>query len=272
MPEAQVQSERLPVRKDETDRLRTGSQTLLRGLDVLEVVSSGQNNLAEVANVLHLNRSTVHRLASALVQRRYLSFVPGYGYGVGPKALEMGYQARTRLDIPRLAREHLEKLAAQTGDAVHLGILDGMRALNLDKIPGRRRIEISSKVGERQPLRSTGLGKALLLDEDEARLREFYKFEDGIGGTYAISETEWIRRMRDYANRGVALDLEESEDHIRCVAAPIRDVTGGIKAAISVSSAAQYMNDERMPFLAEETLRTARLISRELGWEEIRKP
>ena len=61
------------------------------------------------------------------------------------------------------------------GDTVHLGVLDGNRALYLDKIPGRRRVEISSRVGELQPLRSTGLGKALLLDEDDAKLREFYR-------------------------------------------------------------------------------------------------
>jgi DNA-binding IclR family transcriptional regulator len=111
-------------------------------------------------------------LASTLVEKRYLTFAPRHGYGLGPKALEIGYQARIQLNIPRVAREHLETLAAQTGDTVHLGILDGTRALYLDKISGRRRIEISSRVGEVQPLRSTGLGKALLLDEGDAKLRE----------------------------------------------------------------------------------------------------
>lgn len=244
-----------------------GSQTLVRGLDVLEAVASGVNNLADLAATVKLNRSTAHRLASTLVEKRYLSFVPRSGYGLGPKSLEIGYQARVQLNIPRLAREHLESLAAQTGDTVHLGILDGTRALYLDKIPGRRRVEISSRVGEVQPLRSTGLGKALLLDEDESKLRELYRCENGGRHPYDVPEGAWLKRMRDYAKNGYAFDLEENEDRIRCVAAPVRDATGKIKAAISVSSAAHYMDDQRMQRLIDDVRGTADQISHELGWE-----
>ena len=99
------------------------------------------------------------------------------------------------------------------------------------------------------------------------QLREFYRSENGIGQPYEVAEGTWMRRMRDYAKNGYAFDLEENEDRIRCVAAPIRDATGGIKACISVSSAAQYMNDERMQVLAGQVRWTAEQISRELGWE-----
>jgi DNA-binding IclR family transcriptional regulator len=248
-------------------RSRLGSQTLLRGLDVLEAVASGVSNLADLAATLKLNRSTVHRLAASLVERRYLTFAPRNGYGLGSKSVELGYQARVQLNVPRMAKDHLEKLAAQTGDTVHLGVLDGTRAFYLDKIPGRRRVEISSRVGELQPLRSTGLGKALLLDENDEQLRDFYRCEDDSEQRYEVSENTWMRRMREYAKLGYAFDLEENEDRIRCVAAPVRDATGKIKAAISVSSAAQYMNDERMQALATEVRWTADQISHELGWE-----
>ena len=238
----------------------------------MEAVSSGVSNPADMVNLLGLNRSTIYRLTATLVQRRYLSSLPRNGFGLGPKALEIGYQARVQLNIPRLARRELEKLAADTDDTVHLGILDGTRALYLDKIPGRRRVEISSRIGERQPLRSTGLGKALLLDEDEARLRELYRSEDANEQSYALSETVWIERMREYCRQGVAFDFEESEDRIRCVAAPVRDVTGRISAAISVSSAAHYMDDRRMRTLAGQVLLAAKSISHELGWEEASNP
>ena len=243
-----------------------GSQTLLRGLDVLEAVSAGATNLGKLSETLELNRSTTHRLAATLVERRYLSFVPRVGYALGPKLLELGYQARDQLSITRVAREHLEALAASTGDTVHLGILDGTRALYLDKIPGRRRVEISSRIGERQPLRSTGLGKALILEESEDRWRELYEAENRSSWAYEVSLNTWLRRMRSYAKSGYAFDLEENEDHIRCVAAPIRDTTGQIKAAISISSAAQYMGDNRMKDLVEDVRQTAINISRELGW------
>jgi DNA-binding IclR family transcriptional regulator len=72
--------------------------------------------------------------------------------------------------------------------------------------------------------------------------------------------------MRDYSAAGCALDLEENGDHIRCVAAPIRDVTGRIAGAISVATAAQYMDDTRVHGLAFEVKATAEAISRELGY------
>jgi DNA-binding IclR family transcriptional regulator len=74
--------------------------------------------------------------------------------------------------------------------------------------------------------------------------------------------------MRQYAKAGYALDLEENEDRIRCVAAPVRDAASKIVGAISVSSAAQYMNDARMQDLAEEVRNAARMISLDLGWRD----
>jgi DNA-binding IclR family transcriptional regulator len=245
-----------------------GSQTLVRGLDVLDAVSQGATNLAHLAATLKLNRSTTHRLAATLVEQRYLSFTPRVGYALGPKLLELGYMARDQLSFPRIARDHIEALAANTGDTVHLGVLDGTRALYLDKIAGSRRVEIRSRIGDRHPLRSTGLGKALILDLGEARWRELYESEHRDGKRYGVTLAAWLKRMRSYASCGYALDLEENEDRIRCVAAPVRDATSAIVGAISVSSAAQYMNDARMKALAEDVRAAARAISRDMGWRD----
>jgi DNA-binding IclR family transcriptional regulator len=160
----------------------------------------------------------------------------------------------------------LEVLAATSGDTVHLGILDGSRALYLDKIEGSRRVAISSRIGERQPLRSTGLGKALILDADEKQWREYYDYEARLGAGYDVPLDVWLLRMREYAKSGYAFDLEENEDRIRCVAAPIRDVAGAIVGAISVSSAAQYMNDLRMRGLTFDVKKAANDISVALGF------
>jgi DNA-binding IclR family transcriptional regulator len=246
----------------------SGSQTLIRGLDVMEAVASGTINLGTLSEALELNRSTTHRLAATLVERRYLSFAPRIGYALGPKLLELGFQARAQLSLPRIAHDHLEALSASTGDTVHLGILDGARALYLDKIQSTRRVEVSSRIGDRQPLRSTGLGKALILDEGEDRWRQLYEYEDREGRRYDVSLSKWLGRMRDYAAAGYALDLEENEDHIRCVAAPVRDATSKIVGAISVSGAAQYMDDARMQDLAQEVRSIAQAISRALGWRD----
>lgn len=241
-----------------------GTQTLLRGLDVLDAVSRGPVTLAELALRLGLTRSTTHRLASSLVERRYLNFTPREGYSLGPKLIQLGFCAQQDNDLPRVARPFLEQLASSTGDTVHLGVLEGRRALYLDKLPGRRRIEISSRVGELQPLRSTGLGKAMLLDESTEGLLAAFDVE--AGSPSRVDRAEWLARMRNYAGKGYAYDLEENEDRIRCVAAPVRGVSGKIIGAISVSSAAQYMDDQRMTLLTQDVTATAEAISRELGW------
>jgi DNA-binding IclR family transcriptional regulator len=243
-----------------------GTQTLVRGLEVVDAVAEGATTLAELAMAIGLTRSTTHRLAATLVERRYLDFSRRDGYALGPKLLELGYVTGRRMDLPRVAREHLEALASSTGDTVHLGILDGSRALYLDKIQGSRRVEISSRIGERQPLRSTGLGKALILDADEKQWREYYDHEARLGNGYDVPMDVWLHRMREYAEQGYAFDLEENEDRIRCVASPIRDVAGAIVGAISVSSAAQYMNDVRMRGLTFEVKKAADAISAALGF------
>lgn len=242
-----------------------GTQTLLRGLDLLERVVSRPASLSQLSLDLKLNRSTVHRLAQSLVGRGYLRLISGEGYVPGPKLLELGYAARNQLDLPRVARQHLEQLSDLTGDAVHLGVLDGNTALYLDKLPGRRRIEIGSRVGERHPLCSTGLGKALLLDSDVKQWREYFRAEQG--SMRSRNYKQWKERMQDYAEKGYSFDIEENEDRVRCVGAPVRDATGGIVAAISVSSVAQYMDDKRMQELVPIVMGTAEDISMELGWQ-----
>lgn len=241
-----------------------GSQTLLRGLDVIDALVPGPLSLNDLSDRLGLTRSTTHRLASALVDRRLLSFRPREGYTLGPKLIELGYAAGEQMHLPRLARPYLEKLSAQTEDTVHLGVLDGRHALYLDKVSGTRRINIGSRLGERHPIASTGLGKALILDKTEADWSDFYAAEGGPVDTSA--RAVWLERMRGYARGGYAFDLEENEDQIRCVAAPVRGVDGKIVAALSVSSAAQYMSDARMSELTRTVTEAADSISRELGW------
>lgn len=243
----------------------SGSQTLQRGLDVLEMVARGPISLADLAETLGLTRSTTYRLASALVDRRMLVLRPREGYALGPKLLELGYCAQEQMQLPQIARPFLEQLSASTSDTVHLGVLEGDQALYLDKVPGRRRVEIGSRIGERQPLSSTGLGKALILDLGEERWKQLFTVELG---PKAIGLPVWLERMRGYAAAGHAYDLEENEDQIRCVAAPIRGVEGQTVGAISLSSAAQYMDDARMESLSAEIRACAEAISRELGWSE----
>lgn len=258
--------------KSETEPLKaSGSQTLQRGLDLLDQVIDGPIKLADLSERMGLTRSTTHRLANALVDRGFLTFLPREGYQLGPKLLQLGFLAQAQADVVQIARPHIEALATASEDVVHLGRLDGDQALYLDKIPGRRRVEISSRIGDRHPLTSTGLGKALMLDDPESSWARLLESERA-NGTHDADPALWLERMRGYVAAGRAFDLEENEDQIRCVAAPIRDASGAIVAAISLSSAAQYMDDDRMAALSDDVRATAHKISADLGWTPGVKP
>lgn len=249
----------------QTDAKTPGSQTLHRGLDLLDHVTDGPVKLPDLSVRMGLPRSTTHRLANALVERGFLTFLPREGYMLGPKLMQLGFLAQEQADIVQIARPHIEALSAMTEDTVHLGRLDEDRALYLDKIAGRRRVDIRSQVGDRHPLTTTGLGKALLLDASEAAWRRLFD-ADRVAGASGIDYATWHDRMRKYVAVGRAFDLEENDDRLRCVAAPIRGASGAIVAALSVSSAAQYMDDARMESLSDDVCAVARAISTELGW------
>jgi len=258
------------IRKEDIVDRRTapvGTQTLIRGLDLLDHLADGPIGLDDLAQRMGLARTTTHRLATALIACGFLVFFPRRGYQLGPKLLELGFLAQAQVDIISAAKPHLEALALTTGDTVHLGRVEHDRVLYLDKIAGRRRVEISSRVGERQPLISTGLGKALLLDTSRAERRRIFD-TDASAQSLPLDYDRWEGRMQHYEKLGHAYDLEENEDQIRCVAAPIRDASGKIIAAVSVSSAAQYMEHDRMVGLGDIVAETARTVGGVLGWRE----
>jgi DNA-binding IclR family transcriptional regulator len=248
-----------------------GTQTLARGLAILEAAANGARDLRAFGAALGTGRSTTHRLVSSLVQARYLRQVGGV-YLLGPKLIELGTVALEQMPLTSVARAHLEKLAALTQDTVHLGVRDGDDVLYIDKIPGLRTLELRSRVGHRMPLAVTGVGKALMLDHDGVAWRALFEraaLRRGIkspGPQAPVSPESFIEKMRRYAALGYALDLEENEESIRCVAAPVRDANGAIVAAISVASTIAHMPRDRMDELVPVVQRAARAISEDIGW------
>ncbi len=254
------------------DAAPTGTQTLLRGLGVVHAVASGARDLKQIAQLIGTTRSTTHRLASCLVDERYLRVVPQVGYLLGPKLIELGFQAREALPLVTLATPFLDQLSALTGDTIHLAIREDDDVLYLHKNPGRNGPEMRSRVGHRMPLARTGIGKALMLDCSPQEWQRLYQVSLPAGGKNPLwpdhIEPTWEQfqqRMHDYGVGGYAFDLEDNEPSIRCVAAPIRDASGKIVAAISVASTVPYMSLDKMNGLIQPVKAAAAGISAELG-------
>jgi DNA-binding IclR family transcriptional regulator len=253
-----------------TEEIPAGTQTLARGLTLIRAVADGARDLRTVVERTGLGRSTAHRLIQLLVREAFLR-TGSEGYTLGPALIELGFKALHGNPLPVVARPILEELSTHVHDTVHLGVEDGGSVLYLDKLPGSRGAEMRSRIGHRMPLTRTGVGRALLLDSPD-RWRALYAVDEShpqpSPGPRKGDVEHFCARMRSYARAGAAMDVEDNEPGIRCVAAPVRDMSHAIVGAISVSATSPYMPAARMRGLVPVVCRAAGRISATLGYRE----
>jgi DNA-binding IclR family transcriptional regulator len=252
------------------DDIPAGTQTLARGLSVVQAVADGADDLKSVAERTGLGRSTAHRLIQLLLKQGYLRMAVK-GYSLGPALIDLGFKALHGNPLPVVARPILEELSAQVGDTVHLAVEDGGSVLYLDKLSGSRGAEMRSRIGYRMPLTRAGVGKALLLDSPQRWRAAFgadAEHPELSSAAKGADVEDFCARMASYAHLGAAMDLEDNEPGIRCVAAPVRDASCTIVGAISVSATRPYMPAARMRGLVPVVTRAAARISAALGYRE----
>ena len=242
-----------------------GTQTLARGLQIISAVAHGSTTLKAVVDTTGLGRSSAHRMIQLLVQMGYLRHGSPGEIRLGPTLIEYGFTALNQDPLPVVARESLEALAERTQDTIHLSVEDGESVLYLHKIPGTRGAEMRSRIGHRMPLTRTGVGKALLLGQED-RWERLFVAENPEADSSAVES--FVKRMNGYTRDGASFDLEENEPGIRCVAAPIRDGSAEIVAGISLSATRPFMPKDRMQALVPVMKAAAREISVKLGYRQ----
>ena len=240
-----------------------GTQTLARGLQIVSAVAHGSTTLKSVVDATGIGRSSAHRMIQLLVHMGYLRHGSPGEFRLGSTLIEFGFTALNQDPLPVVARESLDALAERTQDTIHLSVEDGESVLYLHKIPGTRGAEMRSRIGHRMPMTRTGVGKALLLGQENRWERVFTAENPGAG---ASAVEAFVKRMHGYTRDGASLDLEENEPGIRCVAAPVRDGSGDIVAGISLSATRPYMPKERMQVPVMKS--AAREISVQLGYRQ----
>lgn len=241
-----------------------------RAIDIIECVA-GQNGLLTVDQIVvatGLPKTTAFRLLATLAARRLVERdEQTQTYRLGMLSLVIGARAMGDLDLRRSARPHLEQLVADTGETVHLSILSGDKALCIDKLDASRSMRMASFVGFLDPLHCSGVGKALLAFQDEPTRRQLLdrmQYEPHTART--ITDRAGLATQIDEIRaRGHAIDDEEIEDGLRCVAAPIRDHSGRVIAAVSISGPTTRVTEESLKTLAGAVEGCAQSISRELG-------
>ena len=241
-----------------------GTQTLMRALDIMDEVIDGPIRAADLARKLGMSKTTAHRLVQALKSRNYLA-VTRDGFALGPKLLQLGVLATEQIDFVRIARPFMELLSERSGFCVFVGKREGDFSRHLDRVTGTQRLRVATAPGDRRPIAETGLGKALLLDEDEATWERLYVAANG-GKPSRAAINAFIAEMQDHKARGEVLHDSELGDGVRSIATPIRDAKGNICIAISIASAAHYLTDELRTTLALQVMRSAEQISAAVGY------
>ncbi len=241
-----------------------------RALDILECIA-GQNGALTVDQIVAatgLPKTTAFRILATLTSRRLLERdEPTQTYRLGMLALVIGARAMGDLDLRRAARPHLQQLVDDTGETVHLSILSEDKALCIDKLDASRSMRMASFVGFLDPLHCSGVGKALLAFQDEPtrqHLLDGMRYEPHTPHTIT-DRAGLAAQIEEIRARGYAIDDEEIEEGLRCVAAPIRDHSGRVIAAVSISGPTTRVTEESPNTLAAALEACAQSISRELG-------
>lgn len=240
----------------------------LKLVDALAASDQGRG-VTELSGELRLAKSTVYRLLQTLAGRSFVVQDSATGrYHLGLKLLELGALVSNRLSIRTIAQPHLQRLMEATNETVHLGLLEGHEVVYADKIECPQTIRMYSRVGRRSPLHCTSLGKTLLAYQSEQMLQDLLR----AGLRRFTSRTITTpRRLRDELQRireeGYALDNEEFEDGLRCVAAPVWDHTSTVVASLGIAGPARRLEDAGLPVLIKHVQEAAEAVSGALGYK-----
>ncbi|MFK5634866.1 MULTISPECIES: IclR family transcriptional regulator [unclassified Ornithinimicrobium] len=221
-----------------------GVQSVDRALDVLEVLADHRGTLGvtEVARAAGLPPGTAHRLLVALAQRGWVRQDPGRRYGVGPAAMRLGDAAYR--ELAAVAAPALRAAVEATGETANLAVLEGDQMVYVAQSPSPHTLRIFAEVGRRVPLHSTAVGKVALAGLDPDRAGSLLAGRERVARTpHTLTDPEDLRRELEVVRgQGFALDDEEQELGVRCVAVPV-DVPG-VRLALSVSGPTERMTRE----------------------------
>lgn len=246
-------------------------KSLQKVIDIIEfIAASGRAGIKEISDHTGFPPSTAHRIVATLVSRHYLEQDPvTKGYTLSLKFLELGSLVQHRFDLARIARPHLELLVAETRESASLVVRDGDEAVYLDHVQDDHMLQLFTRVGARVPLYATGAGKVFLAqmaDRDLASYLGRVTLSRHTAKTFTAEEA--LRGDLAKCRRcGHAVDDEEMEAGIRCVAAPVYHHDGTVAAVISVSGAAIRISPARLEELGRIVSYRALTVSRALGFD-----
>ena len=245
-------------------------QALDRAFAVLDLLGESDTplGLAQVASSLQLHKSTAHRFLMVL-ERHHMVERTGTGkFRLGLRLFDFGNRAIEQYDLRDRAQPHLRRLVAETEETAHLCILEQARVIYIDKIEPARSVRMITRIGSSNPVHCTSVGKAILAFLPEDRIEDVIRrtrFERFTHRTIATPEA--LRaEIEKTKRRGYAVDDEELEEGLRCIAVPLLDGQRQPVAAVSVSGPSFRVTAQKLPSIANHLLHCVRGIAHDMGF------
>ena len=246
-------------------------QSVKKVVSVLECViySPKPVNAIHVSRYLDMSVPNAYKYLSELEKCGLIIRLADKTYIPSFKIVEYSSTIMKKINLRELSHPLLIDLMAKTGQTVHLGIMENLRGVYIDKVEGPNSLPMISKVGATFDLYSTSLGKALLAFEEKERIDAYLnnivlvkKARNTI-----INKEKFRENLNIIKQRKFSLDMEENEDGIICIGAPVLNFENKTIAAISISVVASKVNNQMISDYADKVLSCAMEISRLSGYK-----
>lgn len=228
--------------------------------------------VSDLARQLNVAKSTTHRLLSTLASEGFVRRTDDGRYALGVTLWELGSQMVAGLELRDVAHPVLARLRDETGETVHLAILDRHEVVYVDRFESQATLRLFRRIGFRMPAHATSTGKAILAFSSSAALDEV--LEAGLPklGPGTITQKRQLREALDRIRaQGYVLSVDESERGVKSVGAPVFDHSGMCVGAVSVAGPSQRMPAAQIPRFVKLVRGAADQISLGLGYSPRRR-
>jgi DNA-binding IclR family transcriptional regulator len=255
-----------PSRRPLAERAAGASRTALKALRVLEAVAASIDPapLAEIARRAGIDKSTAHRMLTTLVSAGYVHREPHTRrYALSYRVVSLSRNLLADNEVFQLTRTVLESVAHQTGESIHLCVLDGNESVLVQRVKGSQLVAVDFQVGDRSLLHCTSIGKALLAWQSAEQVER--QIAEGLPrmASRTIVDPDALRaELARVRQQGYAIDDHELSDSMRCIAAPVFERDAQVRMGISISGPDSRFTIE---YLEQQLLRPLLAASGELS-------
>ena len=256
-----------PRGESERNGPATGVESVRRALRILRcfTVEVPEWGVSDLTRQLGMHKSTVYRSLATMESEGFVHHSADGRYALGWRLFELGGALRGWPSIRKVVLRRLEELVAATSETAHLAVFDEGSVLYVEKVESSRPLRMPSAVGKRVPAHCTALGKVFLAGLAQHELLPLiYRPLAAITPRTIVDSDDLRKAVESVRERGYAVDDEEIEEGLMCVAAPIVDDQDGVAAAISIAGPTSRLGP-RLEQHVDSVRATARALSLELG-------